>query len=130
MGRARRSTFPLGAGLSAIGRIKEKPVIGKMDSLSGRATVELSGRISLKSCQGLCLSVKGDGTALCDQRTAGENEVWTVGPDGGGIALKSRFWNYLRPEPNGRLTASGNVVTKKETFTVIDHDQGGKNVPF
>jgi hypothetical protein len=160
---------PLGAGLSAIGKIKEKikPAIGKMDFLSGGATVELSGLISLKSCwgkylsaqadgrlewnrdwdreweqfkaeplsggrtafkscHGLYLSVKGDGTVMCDQRTAGENEIWTVEPASGGIGLKSRFGKYLRPGPDGRVTASGNAVTEKETFTVTDHGQGGK----
>jgi hypothetical protein len=78
--------------------------------------------VAFKSCHGLYISVKGDGTVMCDQHTAGENEAWMVEWAGSGIAIKSRFGKYLHPEKDGRrVKATRDVVTKEEIFTLTAH---------
>jgi hypothetical protein len=85
-------------------------------------------KIALKSCHGMYLSAKEDigGTVRCDQREARENEIWTLEAANGGIALKSSFGKYLHPKKDGKVTATHDAVTEKETFAVTDHGKEGK----
>jgi hypothetical protein len=85
-------------------------------------------KIALKSCHGSYLSAKDEvgGTVQCDQYKAGEHETWTVEKAGAGIALKSYLGKYLHPKKDGRVTATHDEVTEKETFAVTYHDGEAK----
>jgi hypothetical protein len=83
-------------------------------------------KVAFKSCHGLYLSVKDDGTVMCDQQEPGKNEAWTAEWAGSGIALKSRFGKYLRPEKDGSVTATSDKAAGEAAFMVTDHSQGGK----
>jgi hypothetical protein len=78
---------------------------------------------ALKSCQGLYLSAKEDigGTVRCDQAEVLKSEIWAVEKAGDGIALKSCFGKYLHPKKDGKVTATHDAVTEKETFAVTLH---------
>jgi hypothetical protein len=76
-------------------------------------------KIALKSYHGMYLSVKDGGeTVRCDEREALKSAIWRVEAAGAGIALKSCFGKYLRPNKDGSVAAIRGEVTKEETFTV------------
>jgi hypothetical protein len=78
-------------------------------------------KIALKSRQDMYLSATAGigGTVRCNKTKVDDSTIWTVCESGeAGIALKSYFGKYLHPKKNGKVTATHNTVTEKETFTV------------